>query len=410
MEESTRYLLIGGGPTSVWAAQNIRERDSEGGIIIICGEKHPPYDKPPLSKQYLLKDDYQAEDAYTKFDNFYPDNRIQLHVGLRAVKIDRNARIVTLEDGHPIRYEKLLLATGASPRKLDIPGGNLSGVFYLRTLDDSEAIRTAMQHSRRAAIIGAGYIGMEVAAACIERGLETTVIETTGYPWSRFASPTMGDFLRSYFEGRGVKFLFGEEPQSFLGEGAISAVRTVSGKEIPADFAVVGIGAVLNSELAQDAGLAMGDRGGVVVNEFLQTSDPNIWAAGDIALFNDIVSERQWHIEHHQNAKWQGRAVGAIMAGEQKPYNQVPYFFSDVLDIHMALRGAPSEEWRTTVLGDLNGGEFVELYFDNSDTLRMGIGISHDEPKLDPISDKLEELIRAKAKTTGLAAADFGLA
>jgi 3-phenylpropionate/trans-cinnamate dioxygenase ferredoxin reductase subunit len=408
MEESTRYLLIGGGPTSVWAAQNIRERDPEGGILILCGEKHPPYDKPPLSKQYLLKDDYQPEDAYTKFDHFYPENRIQLNVGRRAVKIERDARIVTLEDGHTIRYEKLLLATGASPRKLDIPGASLNGIFYLRTLEDSEAIRNAMQHSRRAVMIGAGYIGMEVAAACSARGLETTVIETAGYPWARFASPTMGHFLQTYLEERGVKFLFGEEPQSFVGEGAISAVRTASGKEIPADFVVVGVGATLNSELAKEAGLEIGDRGGVVVNEYLHTSDPNIWAAGDIALFNDIVSERQWHIEHHQNAKWQGRAVGAIMAGEQKPYNQVPYFFSDVLDIHMALRGAPSEEWKTTTLGNLNAGEFVELYFDHADTLRMGIAISHEEPKLDPASDKLEELIRAKAKVTGLTAADFG--
>jgi 3-phenylpropionate/trans-cinnamate dioxygenase ferredoxin reductase subunit len=409
MEESTRYLLIGGGLASVWAAQNIRERDADGRILLVGRENHPPYDKPPLSKQYLLNDDYTAEDAYSKFDNFYPDNRIQLHTGVAATRIDRAARTVALDNGGTIRYEKLLLATGADPRRLDVPGKELHGIFYLRTVEDAEAIRTAMQHSRRAVLVGAGYLNMEAAAACAQRGLDTTVLEPASYPWSRFASPALGGFMRESYEARGVKFMFGEEVTAFEGNGSVSAVVTKSGARVAADFVVVAVGAALRTQLAQDAGLEIGDRGGVLVNEYLQTSDPNIWAAGDIACFQDVALGRRWHAEHHLNAKWQGRAAGKIMAGERTPYDQVPYFFSDFLDLHMIQRGDPNATHDTTVLGDLKGGEFVELYPDAAGALRMGIAISHEEKTLDPFSDKLEELIRAKANVKDLTAATFGL-
>jgi len=408
METSAKYVLIGGGLASVWAAQNIRERDQEGSILLIGAEHHPPYDKPPLSKQYLLKDEYTAEDAYSKFDNFYPDNRIQLHTGVRATKIDRADRVVTLDNGDTVRYEKLLLATGATPRRLNVPGNDLNGVFTLRTVEDSEGIRMAIQHSKRAVMVGAGFIGMEVAAACVERGLETTVIELRDRPWPMLAGETLGKFLRDYYEGKGVKFHFGDEVAAFEGDGSLRAVRTKGGAQIDADFAVVGIGVTLNTELAREAGIELDTRGGVKVNEFLQTSDPNVWAAGDIACFYDIVSEKQWHAEHHLNAKWQGRAVGAIMAGADKPYDQVPYFFSDFFDLHMILRGKPGDGQNTTVFGDLNDAEFVELYHDDSGRLRMGIAFSHEEKNLDPISDKLEELIRTRANVTDLNAGTFG--
>jgi 3-phenylpropionate/trans-cinnamate dioxygenase ferredoxin reductase subunit len=410
MEEFTRYLLVGGGVASVWAAQNIRERDSEGRIILVGGEKHPPYDRPPLSKQYLIKDDYTAEDAYSKFDNFYPDNRIQLHTGVKATAINRTDRVVTLEDGHTIRYEKLLLATGSSPRRLEVPGSDLQGLYYLRTVEDSEAIRIALQHSRRAVIVGAGYIGVEVAAACIERGISATVIEPEAHPWPHFASPTLGGFLRGYLEARGVAFLLGQSVASFEGKnGHFHALNTTSGERVEADFAVIGVGITLNTQLAADAGLALDSTGAVMVNEFLQTSDPHIWAAGDIAAFQDIAIGRRWHAEHHLNAKWQGRAVGAIMAGEEKPYDQVAYFFSDFLDLHMILRGDPAAQAQTKLLGDLEGAEFVELYADGSGQMRKGIAVSREEPKLDAISDRLEELIRAGATLESAGAESVGM-
>jgi 3-phenylpropionate/trans-cinnamate dioxygenase ferredoxin reductase subunit len=411
MPESTNYLLVGGGLASVWAAQNIRERDKEGRLIIVGEESRPPYDKPPLSKNYIADDEIKEADAYSKFDNFYPDNNIELMLGSKATKLDPAAHTVTLENGTAIRYEKLLLCTGADPKTLAVPGSDLKNVFYLRKLDESLAIRAAIRKSKRIVLAGAGYLNLEVGSGALKNGLNVTYVEPTGWPWSRFASPKLGQFMTGAYEKAGAKFHFNDSVTAFTGDGSISSVTTKTGAQIACDMAVIAVGATLNTELAKDAGLKMGDRGGVIVNEFLQTSDPDIYAAGDIACFQDIALGKQWHAEHHLNAKWQGRAVGAIMAGDRKPYDQVPYFFSDFLDLHMVQRGDPAVGRRddTTILGDSGGGEFVELYPDDSGMLRMGVAISHEESKLDPISDKLEELIRAKAQVAGLTPESVGL-
>ncbi len=410
MAESTKYLLVGGGLAAVWAAQNIRERDQDGRILIVTQENDPPYDKPPLSKQYIAED-VARDDAYSKFDNFYPDNRIDLRKNSKVVKVDPGSRTVTVENGDTISYEKLLLAPGADPRELDVPGVELPGVYYLRTIDEALAIHNAAQKGKRSVHVGAGYLNMEVASGCLQRGCDVTIIEQEDRPWSRLASSKLGGFLRKQYEARGAKFLFNETVKAIMGGGHVAAVTTGSNAQVEADFVVISIGASLRTQLAKDAGLAMGNRGGVLVDEYLQTSDPNIWAAGDIACFKDLACGRQWHAEHHLNAKWQGRAVGAIMAGERKPYNQVPYFFSDFLDLHMVLRGDPSNstESETVVLGDLEGGEFVELYPNREGVMRMGLAISHEEKKLDPISDKLEELFRAGARVRDLNAGTFGM-
>lgn len=411
MPESTKYLIVGGGLAAVWAAQNIRERDKEGRVIIVGEENRPPYDKPPLSKNYIANDEIAEDDAYSKFDNFYPDNNIELMLGAKATKLDPAAHTVTLENGNTIRYEKLLLCTGSDPRTLDVNGADMKNIFYLRKLDESLAIREAVRTSKRVALVGAGYLNLEVGSGALKHGLDVTFVEPSGWPWSRFASPKLGRFMTQAYEKAGAQFLFHDSVTGFEGDGAVRAALTKNGQRIPCDMAVIAVGATLNTELARDAGLAVGDRGGVLVDEFLQTSDPDIYAAGDIACFQDIALGRQWHAEHHLNAKWQGRAVGAIMAGERKPYNQVPYFFSDFLDLHMVQRGDPAVGKRddTTILGDLEGGEFVELYPDDSGVLRMGVAISHEESKLDPISDKLEELIRAKARVADVTPEQIGL-
>jgi len=397
------YVLVGGGVASVAAAQNIREKDAEGSIILIGEEPHPPYDRPPLSKNYLQKDEYTPDDAYSKFDDFYPKNRIELHTATKVTGIDRAARTVTLENGKTLEYGKLLLATGSRPNPLPIPGANRPGVFLLRRLEHAEAIRQALQASRRVVIVGAGYIGMEVAADALGRGLTVTVVEPSSHPWSRFASATLGGFLQRYYEAQGAQFLT-DEVTAFEGDGEhgmVKSVKTKSGQSLPADFVVVGVGVTLNTELAQEAGLEVDPKEGVVVNEYLKTADPHIWAAGDIACFQDVALGKRWHAEHHLNARWQGQAVGKNMAGGDAPYDQVPYFFSDELDIHMILRGDTQGGKNTLLVGDLEGAEFIELYYDDSGRLTMGIAISHEESKLDPISDTLERLIRAKVNIKG---------
>ncbi|HEX5323940.1 MAG TPA: FAD/NAD(P)-binding oxidoreductase [Capsulimonadaceae bacterium] len=404
-----RYLIVGGGLTAANAAQSIREHDKEGAVLIVGKEKHPPYDRPPLSKNFQLDQDLNVEDILSKNETFYGDNTIQLHVGAMATGIDRAAKQVTLDDGCVVTYEKLLLATGATPRILDAPGAKLSGVCYLRTVDDAEGIRMAGRESKRAVMVGAGYIGMEVGADCLKRGLEVTIIDPANQPWSRFASATLGGFLQKYFEKQGAKFHFGHTVAEFVGRQGLESVKTDKGLSVPADFAVVGAGVQLNTDLAKEAGLEVDPKQGVKVDSYLQTSDPNVWAAGDIAYFEDVALGQRWHAEHYLNAQWQGQAVGAIMAGEKKPYDKIPYFFSDMGDLHMILRGNVSEHGETTVLGDLDAARFVELYPDPSGTLRMGVAFSEKESELEPISDKLEALIREKARVADIKASDFGM-
>lgn len=403
METRYDYALIG-GMAAVFAAQNIRELDKQGKIILIGDEPHPPYDRPPLSKQMLAKDDYVPDDAYSKFDDFYPKNSIELRRAVKVTGIDPAARSLTTDDGHTFQYEKLLIATGARARALDVPGANRPGVFLLRRIEDSEAIRQALRNSKRAVIVGAGYLGMEVAADAAGRGLNVTVIEPGATPWPRFASAKLGGFMQKTYESKGATFLLGTEVTSFEGDGEngpIHAVKTKDGQTIPADFVVVAVGAELNLELPQAAGLDVDPKLGVRVNEFLQTSDPHIWAAGDVTCFKDVALDKTWHVEHHLNAKWQGQAVGKIMAGEQTPYDQVAYFFSDFLDLHMIQRGDSQSGKNSIIAGDLEGGEFTELYYNDEGRLVMGVSISHEEPKLDPISDTLERLIRARVNIKG---------
>jgi 3-phenylpropionate/trans-cinnamate dioxygenase ferredoxin reductase subunit len=395
------YVLVGAGVTSVWAAQNIRERDDKAQILIVGSENHPPYDRPPLSKQHLLRDDWQLDDSYSKFDRFYIDNRIDIMKNSRVIGIERGEKCLRTENGEEIRYDKLLIATGSRPRTLDLPGVNLPGVHYLRTVDQAESLRQAIKSAKQVVLIGAGFIGMEVASACAQRGLEATIIEMQDRPYPIFTSTEVGRFLQDYYEARGVQFLLNDSVVSMEGSEYVTGIRTGSGQLIPADLVVIGAGAILNVELAQSAGL-QADRNGVYVNAHLQTEDPSIWAAGDIAYFEDLILQKRWHAEHHLNAKWQGRAVGANMAGENKPYEQVAYFYSDVFDLHLCLRGETETAARRVILGDLQAGEFAEINLNDSGQVRGGVICSNDEPKMDAIGDRLAIAVRERVSLENL--------
>lgn len=415
-DNTVRYLLVGGGPTTAAAAQGIRETDKEGRIVILCAEGHPPYDRVPLSKKYLLDDSWKTDDPYSKADNFYPDNSVEFKTHSRVTGIDPAARTVTTGDGTTWTYEKLLLATGSTPLHRNLPGHDKANVFVLRTIEDAEGIRAAIKNSKRGVCVGAGTIGMEVAASATARGVEMTVVEAAERPLPRLTGTRAADALRRAFEEKGVRFVFGEEATGIVGEDAVVGVVTNDGREVPADFVVLGLGVALNVDLARHAGLEFDPGAGVLVNEFLQTSDPNIYAAGDIACFRDVAMERTWHAEHHLNAKWQGQAVGRILAGGDAGYDRVPYFWSDVFDLHLCLRGdtyPPSDE-NIVLYGDANAGEFAELKHDDAGVLRGAIILSHDEAKMDAISDVVEELIRArtnvKARESDITRPGFDLA
>jgi 3-phenylpropionate/trans-cinnamate dioxygenase ferredoxin reductase component len=405
MARKVKYLLVGGGVACVAASMAIRERDKEGSCTIVCGEPHMPYDRPPLSKGYLTNLEMTPDDASSKFDNYYPDNGIEVLRGLTADQLNLSERKITLSNGDELEYEKLLLATGARPKPVPA-SGEINNVHLLRTVDDSSRIRDSFQTASTALMIGTGYIGMEVCSQMLKQGLETTLLSKDAHPWARFASPELGQFIADYARSKGATVLHHEEVVAIL-EGPVAV--TGSGMKLPADVIVAGLGVDLNTELASQAGLRVTPDEGVSCDEYLRTSDENVYVAGDIANFRDLAMNKQWHIEHFLNARWQGSAAGANMAGANEPYNRVPYFFSDLFDLHMILRGDPSAGRNTKLLGDLAGAEFVELYHDDGGYLTMGVAISREEPKLDPISDKLEELIRAKAQVNDLDAATFGL-
>ncbi len=392
------YVLIGGF-AAVHAAQAIRQIDPTGTIGLIGDEAHPPYDRPPLSKNYLQSDDYKPDDAYSKYDDFYPKNNIDLHTATKVTALSRQTKQLTLANGDTLGYGKLLLATGSRAKPLGLPGEHRAGVLLLRRIEDAEAIRAAFQTAKNVVVLGAGYLGMEVGADARLRGLDVTIVEPKDQPWAKNTSPAFGAFLQKYYEAHGVRFVFGDEIVSLDGagtDGPVTGVTTKKGQHTPCDLVVGGVGAILNTELAQMSGLVVDDKNGVKVDEYLQTADPDVWAAGDIAFFKDIALDKEWHAEHHLNAKWQGQTAGANMAGAHQPYDKVAYFFSDELDIHMILRGDPQAGKHSFMTGDVDGAEFVELYHDDEGRLTMGIAVSHAEPTLDPLADTLERLIRAK--------------
>ena len=306
------YALIGSF-AAVHAAQAIRQADPTGTIAIFGDEAHPPYDRPPLSKNYLSDDTYKADDAYSKYDDFYTTNNVTLHTSSRVMRIDRAVKAIALANGDIAHYGKLLLATGSRPKPLELPGGTRPGVYLLRHIEDAEAIREAMQLHKRVVVIGGGYIGMEVAADARMRGLDVTIVEPQGHVWGKFASEKFGRFLQGYYEQHGVNFILNDEAASVEGEGAsgqVTGVTTKKGVKLPCDFVVAGIGVTLNTELAKEAGLEVDEKNGVKVNEYLQTFDPDVFVAGDIAFFKDIALDKEWHAEHHLNAKWQGQRAG----------------------------------------------------------------------------------------------------
>lgn len=408
MGEQVRYLLVGGGVAVAHASVGIREVDPDGSCMIVCKENWFPYDRPPLSKGFLTKD-LAPEDVESKDPSFYKDKNIKVHKGTTVESVDLGKKKATLSNGSEIEYEKLLIATGSAPKPLNVRGSNLDGVHLLRTVDDSMSIKQDMQEAKRAVMIGAGYIGMEVGSQCINKGLEVTIVDPSAHPWSKFASESTGNFLRRYYEKHGAAMIMGQEVAEIMGDGKVSAVRTKSGMEIPADMVVGGVGVTQNLDLAKQAGLKMDEKHGVIADEYFQTSDPNVYVAGDIAAFNDLVLGKRWHAEHYLHGQWTGKQAGRNMAGANEQYKKVPYFFSDMLDFGMILRGDPQAGKSAKVFGDVDGVEFVELYSRPDGTLAMGMGFSRDSKRQDLYSDKLEELVLAGASVEGLDAKKFDL-
>ena len=403
-QHSFHYVLIGGGLASATAAENIRNHDSTGTILIVGSEPHPPYHRPPLSKEYLRGEAPSSDVLPVQTADWYMENHIRLLTGTQATGADTSAKTVTLSNGDTVRYEKLLVATGSSPKRLDIPGADGPNVHLLRTWEDSDKLNAHL--GGRIVLVGGGYIGVEVAADFLQKGGQATIIEPSGHLWSKFASPEYGAFLKAKLEAAGAEIILGDE----VTEITLSGVKTKSGRVVTGDLVLVAVGVKPNLDFALAAGLNVDtEKNGILVNEFLETSAPDVWAAGDAAGFQDPVLGRQWRVEHWNNALWHGEIAGANMAGQHLAYDHVPNFFSDALDIHFELFGDPQGGKGGLFHGDPASNRFDELYVDKDNQVVMVISVNPPEGLL----DTLEKLTRVKPAVDGLEdeirSADFDL-
>jgi NADPH-dependent 2,4-dienoyl-CoA reductase/sulfur reductase-like enzyme len=358
-----KYVIVGGGLAGQRGADGIRKVDEEGSIALVTMEPHMPYQRPPLSKGYLVGKD-GLDKVYIKEDAYYEENDIDVVSGVRATWLAPDTHVVTLDNGQLLQYEKLLLATGGYARCLQIPGNDLSGVFTLRTIKDADAIRKAAEKAERALVLGGSFIGSEVASSLTQSGLEVTMV----FPESRLLEAVvpeeLSDWLRAKYEAQGVRVLSGNTPERLEGEDKVERAA-LAGRETPdVDLVVMGVGIRLNTELAQAAGLELTDSGAVLVDEYLRTSDPDIYAAGDIAAWPDPVFGKRLRVEHWDVARRQGRRAGQNMAGDEKPYTSLPYFFSDLFDLSFEVWGDLTSWDQVVRRGTLDSGSFAYYYFD----------------------------------------------
>jgi 3-phenylpropionate/trans-cinnamate dioxygenase ferredoxin reductase component len=356
---SQTFVIVGASLAGAKAAGALRERGFEGRVVLIGTESELPYERPPLTKDYL-RGESEREKAYVHPEEFYGDNQIELMLGTTVTAIDPGAAKVKFERGTELAFDKLLLTTGSEPRRIPVAGADLNGIHYLRTLPDCDVLRELIGAGGRVAVVGSGWIGSEFAASARQRGLEVALIDSLEVPYEKILGPEIGSFYRDVHAKHGVELLLGQGVDRFEGDGAVRAVRTTAGKTVECDFAVVGIGIAPRVQLAQDAGLSLDN--GIAVNERLQSSAPNIYAAGDVASAWHPFFETRIRVEHWSNALNQGPAAAAAMLGEESGFDRIPYFFSDQYDVGMEYSGY-AKTWDQVVFrGDRDGGEFVAFW------------------------------------------------
>jgi 3-phenylpropionate/trans-cinnamate dioxygenase ferredoxin reductase component len=387
----TTFVIVGGGLAGAKAAETLRAEGFDGEVVLFGSEPERPYERPPLSKGYLLGKDTR-DSAFVHPADWYPEHDVDLRAGVTVAMIDPAAHLVTF-DGGTVGYDKLLLTTGASARRLDIPGAGLGNVLYLRTLPESEALKAAFTAGARVVIVGAGWIGLEAAAAAATAGSSVTVLEPQPGALYGVLGPEVGAKFADLHRRHGVEFRFGESAAEFRaagpGSGQVGSVLTSGGAELPADVVVIGIGAVPNDGLARSAGLEVDN--GVITDAALRTSDPDVFAAGDVARSYLPLLGRHLRMDHWSNALNGGKAAATSMLGQQVEYNRVPYFFSDQYDLGMECAGLPSPGSYDQVVfrGDSDALEFIAFWLSGG-RLVAGMNVN-----IWDVNDELQGLIRS---------------
>jgi 3-phenylpropionate/trans-cinnamate dioxygenase ferredoxin reductase subunit len=391
------FVIVGASLAGAKAAEELRTCGFDGRIVLIGAEPERPYERPPLTKDYL-RGESERDNAHVHPEGFYAEQEIELVIGVAVTAVEPGRSQVTLDDGRSLGYDRLLLATGAEPRRLQVPGADLDGIYYMRTLADCDLLRERLVSGGHVVVVGAGWIGSEIAASARQRGCEVTVVDPLPLPNQRIFGTEIGTFYRDVHRQQGVTLVLGEGVDSFAGTGAVEQVRTTSGQQIECDFVVAGIGVVPRTGLAAGAGLEISN--GIAVNAGLQTSAPGIFAAGDVANAWHPSYQQQVRVEHWANALHQGPAAARAMLGQQVSYDRVPYFFSDQYDVGMEYSGyAP--QWDGVVFrGDRAGGEFIAFW------LRDGRVAAGMNVNVWDVNADVEALIQSGAKVDAGALAD----
>jgi 3-phenylpropionate/trans-cinnamate dioxygenase ferredoxin reductase subunit len=354
-------VIAGAGQAGLQAAATLRAEGFDWMLTIVGDEPFPPYQRPPLSKAYLAGD-FVRERLFLKPQSFYEENRCTLRLATRAIAIDRASRLVTLADGTALSYDKLLLATGTRVRRIAVPGADLAGVHYLRGIEDVDRLRPNLVAGKRLAVVGGGYIGLEVAAVAAKHGLDVVVLEAASRVMERSASAVISEFYRHEHAEHGVRIELGASVVGFEGEAHVAGVVTSLGT-IAADFVLVGIGVMPNSEIAAEAGLETNN--GIIVDEYAQTSDPDIFAAGDCTNLPVFLAGRELgrtRLESVQNAIDQAKHAALAMLGKPKPYREVPWFWSDQYDLKLQIAGLTRPGDTLIVRGDPSARKFAVFH------------------------------------------------
>lgn len=390
MADKRDFIIIGGGLAGVSAAEELRAQGFGGSIRIIAAEEHEPYIRPPLSKGFLAgKEGLDAVYAHPK--EWYEENRVEVLTGTKVFGVDPVARTVALAEGSTLHYDKLLLATGSSPRILTIDGAELAGVHYLRTIDDSNALKAELADGgRRLVLIGSGWIGMEVGATARELGNEVTILERDPIPLANAIGDEFGTMFANLHRERGVDLRTEVAVERIVGEnGKVTGVALAGGEVVPADLVLIGVGVVPNLALADDAGLVT--ENGIAVDESMRSSDPDIFAAGDVANAFHPLANMRLRSEHWANAIGEGKAAAHGMLDQAESYEDIPYFYTDQFDVGMEYSGygALTKGAKVVYRGNVDAREFIAFW------LREGRVVAGMNVNVWDVNEQVQRIIRA---------------
>jgi 3-phenylpropionate/trans-cinnamate dioxygenase ferredoxin reductase component len=388
MSSDETHVIVGASLAGAKAAETLRDEGFDGRVVLVGAEEERPYERPPLSKDYL-RGEVGREKVYVHDEGFYAGHDIELRLGRIALRLDTARTRLELDDGERLSYDRLLLATGAEPRRLPVPGAELDGVFYLRSVRDSDALRDRLDRGGAVVVVGAGWIGAEVGASARQRGLEVTIVDPAAVPLERVLGAEVGAIYRDIHTDHGVRMLMGTGVEAFEGDGAVERVRTNDGRVVDCDFVVVGVGVQPRTALAAEAGLAISN--GILVDEHLRANAPGVFAAGDVANAQHPFYGEPIRVEHWANALNQAPAAARNMLGKSASYDRLPYFFSDQYDVGMEYSGFARGCDRVVLRGDPAAREFVAFWL-YEDRVMAGMNVNvWDVP--DPIKQLIRERV-----------------